>query len=104
MAMKNSISLLLRKTLGLLAIFCVFGAPASATILPPGSGAPPDVFGSIAGSLLDKITGNWSGTGFTLNYSAEVVKVSGTTAVCPAGGCLDFVFQFSNSTSITFPR
>jgi hypothetical protein len=78
-------------------------APVSAVVLPPGSGAPPDVFGSIAGSVLAKITATLPTTGGgTANYTDEVVRGTGATAVCPAGGCLDFIVQLSNSATSPF--
>jgi PEP-CTERM motif len=77
-------------------------APASAVVLTPGSAAPPDVFGSIAGSVLAKTTATLPTQGGTVSYTNEVVRGTAGTAVCPAGGCLDFIVQISNSAASRF--
>ncbi len=93
---------LLSRALILSSIFWVLAAPVSATVLSPGSGASPDVFGSIPGPLLDKITLTLPTTGGSASYTAEVVKGTDSSAVCLGGGCLDFIVQISNSATSSF--
>jgi hypothetical protein len=68
-----------------------------------GSGGTtvPDVFNNSTGlTQVASITGAINplpGTGFDARYSEYVFRDANATALCPAGGCLDFFLVFVNS-------
>ena len=70
---------------------------ARANIIAPGGTVAPDSFGALTGTLLASNANvsftSSSGAGdFTGTYTAWAVR-GGVTAVCPAGGCIEFVYQ-----------
>lgn len=87
---------------GLLAGAVMFGAllaapGANANIVAPGATVPPDAFGALSGTLLASqanvsFTSSLGAGDFTGTYTAWAVR-GGVTAVCPAGGCIEFVYQ-----------
>jgi len=70
---------------------------ANATIVAPGTTVPPDLFGPLTGTLLASqvnvpFTSSLGAGDFTGTYTTWAVR-GGVTAVCPAGGCMEFVYQ-----------
>ena len=93
-----------RKILSASALAAVVAAPiAHANIVVPGQTVIPDAFGALSGTLLaslhnqpftSSLPNDYTGT-----FTAWAVSVATPNAVCPAGGCIDFVYQATNAAS-----
>ncbi len=93
--MRNARKLMVAATL---AAGVLVAAPvARANIIAPGATVSPDIFGALSGTLLaSNANVPFASTGgagdFTGTYTAWAVR-GGVTAVCPAGSCIEFVYQ-----------
>ena len=93
--MRNSRKLMVAAAL---AAGALAAAPmAHASIIAPGGTVAPDILGALTGTLLASdpnvpFTSSSGAGDFTGSYTAWAVR-GGITAVCPAGGCIEFVYQ-----------
>lgn len=95
---------MLKRVIWVVAIAGIMSGSAMANFLPPGGVVAPDVFGAPSGSVVANTgTVKWSFTTATGTssgtYDEVVVRDSAATAVCPTGGCLDFLLTVSNSSA-----
>ncbi len=84
-----------------ISLVCATVAPASATVLDPGSGeAFPDVFTTFSGTTLlaCQSSGTVSTATYTYSATAEVLSDPSNTF---CAGCLDFVYQVTDESGST---
>lgn len=69
----------------------------------PGATVAPDAFGALSGTLLANVTNQPFASAlpsdFTGTYTTWAVRISTSNTVCPAGNCIDFVYQATNSAN-----